>query len=165
MSNQWPNQRVTGLRQSLRNLKLRLDHAVEIEETAISEELARYLVIRSCGYLEQIAIICCQCYVLRHSNDQVSSYAISWIQRASGSIPEMLIKLMERLDTVWRLDLESFLKEKDEYRWTELKYLVDRRNRIAHGLNESVTPRKATELYEVSLDVADWFINNSKLAS
>lgn len=165
VSNVWPNQGVESARQTLANLKGLLDEAVRDGAASVGPELARFLVVRSCGYLEQVAITCCRCYVLRHSNAQAGSFAESWIQRTRGSIPEMLVDLVGRLDEAWRQELELFLREDDEYRWIELKFLVDRRHRIAHGLNESVRPRKATELYEVSTEVANWFIGSSELAS
>ena len=158
MSTQWPNQYVASAQQSLRRLKDLLDQAIRNGDTAVAAELARFLVVRSCGFLEQITVTCCRCYILRHSNGPAGLFGVSWIRRTRGSLPESLVDLVGRLNDSWREDLESYLKENDEYRWIEIKFLADRRNRIAHGLNESVRPRKASELYDVSIEVADWFI-------
>ena len=48
--------------------------------------------------------------------------------------------------------------EDDRQLWDDIAFLVDRRNRIAHGLSEGITVRKAIHLAEKSQDVAEWFI-------
>ena len=48
--------------------------------------------------------------------------------------------------------------EDDQKLWDDIAFLVDRRNRIAHGMSEGITVRKAIHLAEQSQDIAEWLI-------
>lgn len=50
------------------------------------------------------------------------------------------------------------LAEQDELLHRELSFLLDRRNKIAHGHSEGITVRKALDLKRVAVQIADWFI-------
>jgi len=50
------------------------------------------------------------------------------------------------------------LEADDQRLRRELAFLVDRRNKIAHGLNEGIGTVKALALKDVASEAADWFI-------
>jgi hypothetical protein len=58
----------------------------------------------------------------------------------------------------WSAELAEMLAAEDELLHRELSLLVDRRNKIAHGHSEGITVRKALDLKQVAVKVADWFI-------
>lgn len=124
----------------------------------IVRELARFLVIRSCGFLEQVSTECCKYYIRQKSDPRSSSFASSWLERTRNPSPENLIDLVRRFDPAWSDELRQVLDEDDERLRREASFLVDRRNRIAHGENERVSARKAIDLCEVSQEITDWFL-------
>jgi hypothetical protein len=63
-----------------------------------------------------------------------------------------------RFNATWSNELAELLEADDELLHRELSLLLDRRNRIAHGLNEGITGRKALDLKKTACTVADWFI-------
>lgn len=131
------------------------DRTLEPEVTAL---LARLLVIRSAGYVEQGASICARGHVRERSGGYVRSFAHSWLERSKNPSPANLLEFVGRFDQLLADELEvAFAKDQDRWR-RELAFLVDRRNKIAHGLNEGVGQSRALELAVVSKEIVDWFI-------
>ena len=46
----------------------------------------------------------------------------------------------------------------DERCRRELAFMMDRRNKISHGISESVNRSKALVLKDIACELADWFI-------
>ena len=46
----------------------------------------------------------------------------------------------------------------DQRLYREVTFLVDRRNKIAHGENEGIGAAKAMRLKGVACELADWFV-------
>lgn len=65
---------------------------------------------------------------------------------------------MRRFDQLLCDDFTAFLDADDQRLRRELEFLVDRRNRIAHGLNEAIGSRKALDLKAVACEIADWLV-------
>lgn len=65
---------------------------------------------------------------------------------------------MGRFDSTLASEFAALLDADDQRLRRELAFLVDRRNRISHGLSEGVGLRKALDLSSVSSEVGDWFI-------
>ena len=86
------------------------------------------------------------------------SYARTWLERTRNPTFENLTDLVGRFDATWCAEFEQLLSDDDERLKREWAFLVDRRNRIAHGLNEGITRDKALMLKDVVVEVADWFI-------
>ena len=153
----WPPWDVTSLQVKLGALAERLEQRKELEEDVVGW-LSRLLVIRSAGYLEQVAFVTCRAFVDAKSGGLVRSYAKSHLERTRNPSPDNLLQLVGRFDHGLENDLSSFLDDNDQHVRRELSFLVDRRNRIAHGESESVNPQKALALKGVACDVADWFV-------
>jgi len=120
--------------------------------------MARFLAIRSSGYVEQTAIEVVRGYVQARSGGPVRSFAGSWLERTRNPTAQNLTDLIGRFDSTWRNEFIDLLDDDDERLKRELAFLVNLRNRIAHGLNEGVGREKALLLKEVSVELADWFI-------
>jgi hypothetical protein len=151
----WPPWLVVSLRE-------KLDVCAGVTSSALDAELApfmaRFLVIRSSGYLEQAAFEVVRSYVQARSGGPVRAFAGSWLERTRNPTPENLTDLIGRFDSSWRNEFVELLDDDDERLKRELAYLVNLRNRIAHGLNEGVGREKALLLKDVSVELADWFI-------
>lgn len=158
MTMHWPPREV-GL------LRTRLDELAEIVRVPdddlprdARDWLARLLVIRSSGFLEQSTMIVCREYVRASAGGPVHSFARSWLDRSGNPAPDVLLRLTGRFDRAWATELGEILDADDERFRRELEFLVDRRNKIAHGFNESVGVAKALALKEVACEVSDWFV-------
>ena len=155
----WPPLEVAGLKSKLEALTgLVAVSPKELGQEDTTGALARFLVVRSCGYLEQVASEVCRGYITGKSGGPVRAFARSWLGRHRNPTPENLEELVGRFDAQLLDEFQYFLDEEDQRLRRELYFLVDRRNRIAHGLNEGIGSQKAAVLKEVACEVADWFI-------
>lgn len=156
---QWPPWEVKSLAAKLDSLAALLDPTTQLAHTEeVSGWLARLLVVRSCGYLEQTVAEVSRAYVDERSGGLVRTFARSWLERSGNPGPDRLENLLGRFDKGLRDEFAEYLDADDQRVRRQLAFLVDRRNRIAHGLNEGVAGRKALELKSEACEVADWFI-------
>jgi hypothetical protein len=155
---QWPPREVTELRHKLDELAelVRQPYAGQPQE--VRDWLARVLVVRSCGYLEQTTLEVCRGYVHGRSGGPVRAFGRSWLERGSNPTPDALIALVGRFDATWAANLHEVLEDDDQRLYREVSFLVDRRNKIAHGLNEGIGTVKALQLSQIACEVSDWFI-------
>jgi len=154
----WPSLDLINLGDSLERVEKLVERLPTTQPDEVTRALSRFLVVRACGYLEQVAEECCRAYVRSHATPQVSSYGSSWLGRGANPTPENLTRLVRRFDASWADAIEALLRSNGDLLWGELSFLVDRRNKIAHGLSEGITGRKALELAAYAKEVADWFI-------
>lgn len=156
----WPPRTIVSLRAQLELLSA----AVESPSKSLADEekawITRFLVIRSCGYLEQAVVEVIRSYVRERSYGMVKSFAVSYLEHLANPSSGNLCILVGRLDANLADRLKEYLDKDDQYLHRELSVLVDKRHRIAHGLNEGVNRDKALTFYRVSRDIAGWFIDN-----
>jgi hypothetical protein len=154
----WPPRPVTSLQGALAALV----HLVEDYERELSPEsrgwLARLLVIRASGYLEQVVSECFRGHVNEKSGGLVRSFASSWLERSRNPSPSNMLDMVGRFDKTLQDELDELFSADDDRLKRELAFLVSTRNSIAHGMNEGVGPAKALALKDVAVEVADWFI-------
>lgn len=155
----WPPLLVTRLQSALDELAGLVDE-VQRNSSGGPEAgwLARLLVVRSCGYLEQVVDEVSKELMQERSGGVVRSFSQSWLPSHKNPWPERLADWVNRFDMAWSAELMELLDQDDERLRRELSFLVDRRNRIAHGLNEGIGVRKALDLRDVAVEIADWFI-------
>lgn len=154
----WPTLGTVNLRASLTALEKLVKDANPSRGDDINSALARFLVVRTCGYLEQVVEICCKSYIKSKSDFRSSSYGASWLGRGRNPSKESLVSLTRRFDGAWADELFQLLSKDDERLGRELDFLVDRRNKIAHGLSEEIGVRKALDLVEPAMTIGDWFV-------
>jgi hypothetical protein len=159
MATVWPPWEVTSLRQKLDELADFVENpdGQPVPDKA-SDWLARFLVVRSCGYLEQTVAEVSRAYARDRAGGAVRSFSLSWLERSPNPTPEALLTFTGRFDAQWASYLDDFLSDDDQRLSREVMFLVDRRNRIAHGLSEGIGRSKALVLKAVACEVADWFI-------
>jgi hypothetical protein len=124
----------------------------------VSRSMARFLVIRTCGYLEQTVEECCRAYLTSKSAPTAASFGKSWLGRGANPSPRNLVALAARFNPEWGVELEQLFAENDDLLQREISLLVSRRNKIAHGLSEGMGARKALDLVEAVIPVTDWFL-------
>jgi RiboL-PSP-HEPN len=151
----WPPREVEAIRARLEELAELVKHAGH-DRSDEAAWLARLLVVRSCGYVEQTTLEVLRAYVHERSYGLVRPFALSWLERSRSPTPDGLVELLGRFDDQLAKAWNDLLDGDDQRLRRELGFLVDRRHKIAHGLNEGVTIRKALDLYEIALEVAEW---------
>lgn len=158
----WPTREMQSLDRSFKDLENLIRDLPVSEEPEKSAALARFLVIRTCGYLEQVVEKSCVAYLENKSDFRSASFSRSWFGAGANPTPTKLVKLVSKFDPVWSESLNELFKRNDELLFREVSYLVDRRNKIAHGVNENVNIRKALDLVEHARKVAEWFTETFK---
>jgi hypothetical protein len=157
---QWPPRSIPGLKNALNLLADAVNdrHAKRTDDEQMW--LTRFLAVRICGYLEQVVHETIKGYMQEKSGGLVLSFALSWMQRSRNPSPDNMADLVGRLDKRLADKLQEFLDADDQYLYREIHYLLDRRHKIAHGLNEGLNAQKALTLKVDIERVADWFIEN-----
>jgi len=155
----WPSLTITGLRRSLADVEALVNKPALGEPDEVARALARFLVVRACGYLEQVVDESCGAYITSKSSPQVARHGRSWLGRGANPTPDGLVALVRRFDSSWADDLKKLFEADDPRLHREISLLVDRRNKIAHGLGEGLGARKALDLVSLTLQVADWFVS------
>jgi len=154
----WPSLRLVNLRSALLDLAILVRNPPNGQADGVTSALSRFLVVRTCGYLEQTIDDCCRAYLASTSSPKAAAFGSSWLGHGASPNPGKLEEVVGRFDVAWKDELHDFLTEDDEFLKRELSFLVDRRIKIAHGLNENLGAVKALGLLDSTLVIADWFI-------
>lgn len=155
---QWPPMEVVTLRSKLDELAEAVRDSQRKGDERVAALLARFLVVRSCGFVEQSLVCTLRGYVSSKSGGYVRSFAQSWLMRSRNPSPQAIEGMLGRFDSLLASEFASFIDDDSQARRRDLEFMVDRRNKIAHGLNEGITERRALDLKETSVAVTDWFI-------
>ncbi len=134
------------------------ERASRADDQEAAAWLARLLVIRSCGYVEQAVAETARAYTSSKSYGLVRNFSLAWLERTQNPTPDALEAFVGRFDSDLKQELRELFDANDEELRRELAFLVDRRNKIAHGLNEGIGVVKALALKKVACEAADWFI-------
>jgi hypothetical protein len=153
----WPSLQIQRLESSLLALRSLVDLNARSGDDDVVRELSRFLVVRSCGFLEQVTEECCREYLGSKSDRRSADFGASWLGRGRNPSSANLVALVGRFDAAWSSELEALMKDDDERLQRELSFLVDRRNKIAHGLSEGIGARKAIDLADMVREITDWF--------
>lgn len=151
----WPPYPVERLRVALEDLAAIVE---DNRDPDVLPWLARMLVVRSSGYIEQTSREVFWGYIASCSGGLVRSFGHSWLEKSRNPSPDNLLDMIGRFDHALRSDFEELLDFDDQRIRRELFFLVDRRNHIAHGLSEGINRDKALSLKEIALEVSDWLI-------
>jgi RiboL-PSP-HEPN len=154
---QWPPARI-------RRLEAQLDRLVNAVSDGTAREvddqiwLTRFLVVRSCGYLEQVVHETVVTHLQAGSYGTAQSFVMSWLDRSRNPSVDNLLRMIGRLDGGMQEELDQLLMADDGRLTSQIASLVGRRNQIVHGENEGMGSQAALELTRSAKIVANWFI-------
>jgi hypothetical protein len=157
-SGAWPNLKLQNYRKTFELHVQLVSKPADHEPDEVSQALARFLVVRTCGYIEAVSEECVGCYAESKSSPQIARYSRSWLGRGRNPSPGNLIDLASKFDQQWASEMQALLKADDDRLKRDLDLMIDRRNKIAHGLGENVTARKALDFAETGRTLSDWII-------
>jgi len=155
---QWPPRELITLRERLDELAAIVASPQADLEEEVRALLARFLIVRSCGFVEQTVVSVSRAFVHERSGGPVKAFAASHLSRSANPSAEALLSTVGRFDADWTEEFRELLDEDDERVRRDLGVLVDRRHKIAHGLNETVRVPRALELHGAACELSDWFI-------
>lgn len=155
--NVWPPQHLGRLEQQLDQLAKAVEDGSErdIDDQAW---LTRFLVIRTCGYLEQVVHETVVAHLQEMSFGRAQTFVMSWLERSRNPSIDNMTKLVGRLDPNLQEQLQELLDADDKKLLRNIALLVGRRNQIAHGENEGMGSKSALDLMLSAKIVADWFV-------
>lgn len=156
----WPSLPITNLERSLRRVATLVEHPARDEPDQVTQALARFLVVRTCGHLEKTVQQCCLAYTQNKSFGRVRYFSASWLKKVENPTPDNLLQLVGRFDGTLRAELDELFEKNDGELRREISLLVVKRNAIAHGESEGIGSRKALDLLKYATELIDWFILN-----
>lgn len=151
----WPTLEMQASRQRLEDLR-RLVMEAPAEPPDVGAQLARFLVVRSTGYIEVTFETCIKHFAEAKSHPAIARHVAAGLFRGRNPRPDVLVERIKTLSETWAAELLAYLAEEDDRVKRELEFMVDRRNKIAHGQSESVNRRKAVDLADIALDLGEW---------
>ncbi len=157
-SEAWPSRELSNAKRALDSTRTLVEQPTGEQPDEVTRALSRYLTVRACGYLETVVDQCCGALLSSKSAPRAAAFGQSWLGTGRNPSPGKLCDLVGRFDRSWADDLRRLLEENDERLRRELSFMVDRRNKIAHGASEGLTSRRALNLVDCANEVASWFI-------
>lgn len=154
----WPSQRIQQLEASLKQVRSLVESPSVGEPDDVTRALARFLVVRASGFLEQVSEECCRAYISSKAAPKVHDFATSWLGYGNNPSPDRLVTLVQRFSHEWGEELRLSFEAEDQRLRRSIALLVSRRNQIAHGESDGMGATRALELAKDAMDVADWFI-------
>lgn len=154
----WPSRRLVNVERNLKDLVRLVEHPPLRQSEEVSAVMARFLVVRTCGYLEQTVEECCRAFLRSNSAPKAADFGQSWLGHGNNPWPRSLVELARRFDGSWGDDLQRLFDKDDDHLKREVSFLVDRRNKIAHGLSEGIGIRRALNLVPPAQSITDWFV-------
>lgn len=154
----WPSQALMLSRQRLSDLKQTASNLDSDIDDQVSGAVAKFLVVRSAGHIEFTVDECIHSFASAKSHPGVAQYVRAGLFGGRNPTPGKLVDHLGRMSKSWADTLTNYLNADDEEIKRELSLLVDRRNLIAHGQNESIGMRKALKLCDLALDLGDLIV-------
>jgi hypothetical protein len=98
----WPSLQITNLERRLKRVEALVEHPSSEEPDEVTQALARFLIVRTCGHLEKTVQECCLVYVQNKSAGRVRYFSASWLKKIENPTPDTLIQLVGRFDSSLR---------------------------------------------------------------
>lgn len=155
---EWPTREVRIARQEFNNLIQRADERFRADPS--DDVFARFLLIRSSGYLEYGFETTLCGWAAQQASPRVAGFVKSSFGKGRNPSPEKLGDVLGRFDRQLRSRFESHIAMDDGHVEREINWMIDRRNKIVHGLSENVGSTKALNVARICFSLVDWLIED-----
>lgn len=118
---------------------------------ATARALARYLTLRSVGYIEAVRDDLADLYAAVTGHPRLHRRIVHHLRNGLGTTPEQLLAFVGSFDGDWRSTLESVLDADDQVLRNHLGAMVAARKKIAHGDGDQVTAGRALAWSDTAL--------------
>lgn len=120
------------------------------EGEIIKAHLARYLCVRTSGYLENVVKALISNYCDGTSPRPIQSFILSKTKNTTNLNYTKILRLLAEFSPEWKDKFESKLSDQQK---SSLNSVVSNRNNIAHGNPDSITFNGIKKYYEDIKDV------------
>lgn len=155
----WPpagvKQRLADLRSTRRALRTLADPDDYVTEQC----MARYLTVRSAGYLEAVRDDVADQFVSTRAAIEVTTRVRTHLRTGLGVNPAQLTAFLGSFVPNWAEELSEYLGADDAHLSMNLGALVKARKQVAHGDGETVTTGKAITWSETAETIGKWLIS------
>jgi len=156
----WPSHALSSSRAGLAELRKEVDSLDSDTSPETDQAMARFLVLRACGHVEFTFDESFCAFAESKSSPSVASYVRTQFFRGANPSAARIGETLRKLDPSRADKFEDFINEDDQRLKRELDFMVNRRNKIAHGQSETVRRRKALDLADVYEVIADWVVTS-----
>src|SRR5262245_19553782 len=109
-TNAWPSLSLVQLADAFDDLVQLVALQPPTQRDGVTRALARFLVVRSSGYVEQVSVVSCRSFLEAKSFvPQARQFSKSWLGYGANPTPENLHQLVRRFDGAWADEFEAFL--------------------------------------------------------
>lgn len=126
------------------------------DSSEIEGALSRFLVVRASGHVEFTFDETFCSFAESKSSPAVGSFVRAQFFKGRNPTPSRIADGLRQLDASLSDEFEAFIDENDQSRRRELEFMVNRRNKIAHGQSEGIGRIKALALADIALEIGDW---------
>ena len=144
-------------RSEVHRLKARLDATITRAETVGDDEvradLARYICVLVCGFLEKAVFELLSHYARQHSNTAVHRYLV-WRLEAGFQNPskDKIVTTLRKFEPAWGADLEAYIVDA---RQAAVGSILAQRHLIAHGGSSDISLARVKDYYAEVIDVVN----------
>ncbi|MBW9110659.1 HEPN domain-containing protein [Microbacterium ureisolvens] len=154
----WPSHELSSSRSRLEELRVEVEGIDADASNETEQGMTRFLVVRACGHIEFTFDEAFCAFAESKSSPHVASFVRTQFFRGANPSPDRIGQTLRRLEAVRADRFDALIDADDQRLRRELSFLVDRRNKIAHGQSETVRRRKALDLADVALELGDWIV-------
>lgn len=151
-----PNPHRATIRQRVLDLKEVQECVRNLDEDqpdAVSRALARYLTVRSVGYIEAVRDDLADLHAMVTGHPRLHRRIAHHLRTGLGATPEQLLTFVGSFDQAWRASLEACLDADEQALRNQLGAMVAARKKIAHGDGDQVTTGKALTWSDAALKI------------
>lgn len=125
-------------------------------EDDIENYITRFLIIRSCGYIEEVYRRSICLYVEKRAGKEIRNLIFNAkFRKGANPTQERIVETLRDLDPGLKNSFLSILGDNEN-----LKSLITMRNTVAHGGSDRCTRRQAIEKGNLAITIGDWFLEN-----
>jgi hypothetical protein len=128
------------------------------DDITLEQSMARYLTVRSAGYVEAIRDDVADLYTSVRSPIEVTRRVRVHLRTGQGAAPDQLTKFVASFSPEWSESLIDYLDRDDSALRSALGAMVAARKKIAHGDGESVTVSRALTWAKSAEQIGNWLI-------
>ena len=121
--------------------------------------MSRFLVVLGCGHIEFTSDEAFCAFAESKSSPVIATFVRTQFFRGANPGPTRISDTLRKREPVRADRFDEFVDDCDERLSRELSFLVDRRNKIAHGQSETLRKRRALDLAGAALEITDWVVD------
>lgn len=153
----WPP---VGVRQRLIDLRSTRDALKNVDSSSdffLEQCMARYLAVRSAGYIEAVRDDVADQFTAQKAAIEVVRRTQENLRTGEGVRPSQLEKFVKSFSPEWAAELSILFDQADELK-SGLGSLVAARKKIAHGDGERVTTSNALNWCDIAEQMGKWLV-------